>query len=92
VADGRGVVAHEAEIKDSGCTRRFWNQRCVRGCSGISAACEAVLAAEIILFRKNALLGMIFHRRNHPDSEESSPRDDFPQKKASCFRRILFQG
>ena len=47
---------------------------------------------ECILIQKNPLSGMIFHSRNHPFSEESSPRDDFPQKKASCFRGILFQG
>ena len=48
--------------------------------------------AECILFRKNALPGMIFHSRKHPVSEESSLRDAFPQQKASWFRRILSQG
>ena len=80
MADGRGVAAHEAEIKDSGCTRRFWNQRCVRGCSGISAACEEVLAAEIILIWKNVLPEIIFQLGNHPVSEESSLRDAFPEQ------------
>ena len=47
---------------------------------------------EIILFQKNPLSGMIFHRRMHPVSEKSSHRDDFPQKKSSCFRGILSQG
>ena len=47
---------------------------------------------EIILFRKNALLGITFQCRNHPDSEKCSPRDDFPQKNASWFRGILSQG
>ena len=47
---------------------------------------------ECILIQKNPLSGMIFHSRNHPVSEESSPRDDFPQQKSSCFRGILFQG
>ena len=51
-----------------------------------------LFSEEIILFQKNSFPGMIFHRRNHPVSEESSPRDDFPQQKASCFRRILSQG
>ena len=35
---------------------------------------------------------MLFHSRKHPDSEESSFRDAFPQQKSSCFRRILFWG
>ena len=35
---------------------------------------------------------MIFQRRKHPVSEESSHRDDFPQQKSSFFRRILSQG
>ena len=48
--------------------------------------------AECILFQRNPLPGMLLHSRKHPVSEESSPKDDFPKKKASCFRGILSQG
>ena len=34
-----------------------------------------LFSEEIILFQKNPLSGMIFHRRMHPVSEESSHRD-----------------
>ena len=48
--------------------------------------------AECILIQRNALSGMIFHSRNHPDSKDSSLRDDFQRRGASCFERMLFQG
>ena len=51
-----------------------------------------LFSEEIILIQKNSLSGMLFHSRMHPVSEESSPRDYFPQKNASCFRGILSQG
>lgn len=51
-----------------------------------------LFSEEIILFQKNPLPGMLFHRRMHSVSEGSSFRDAFPQQKSSCFRRILFQG
>jgi len=38
---------------------------------------------EIILIQKNALSGIIFNGRNHPDTEESSLRDDFQPQNAS---------
>ena len=47
---------------------------------------------ECILFQRISLSGMIVNGRNHPVSEESSLRDDFPQKNASCFRGILSKG
>ena len=61
------------------CFRRILSQGCFS-------------TAEIILFQKNPLTGIIFHRRMHPVSEESSPRDYFPQKNASCFRGFLSHG
>ena len=64
------------------------NASCFRGI--LSKGCFST--AECILFQRNPLTGIIFHSRNHPDSEESSPRDYFPQKNASCFRGILSQG
>ena len=51
-----------------------------RGGSGISAACEEVLAAEIILIWKNVLPEIIFQLGNHPVSEGSSLRDAFPEQ------------
>ena len=66
-------------VKKSSCFREILSQGCFS-------------TAEIILIQRNSLPGMIFHSRNHPFSEESSPRDDFPQQNASCFRGILFQG
>jgi len=51
-----------------------------------------LFSEESILFQRNPLPRMIFQRRKHPVSEESSPRDYFPQKNASCFRGILSQG
>ena len=51
-----------------------------------------LFSEEIILIQRNPLPGMIFLRRNHPDSEEFSLRDDFQRQKSSCFRRILSQG
>ena len=51
-----------------------------------------LFSEEIILIQKNSLSGMIFNGKNHPVSEESSPRDAFPQQNASCFRGILSQG
>ena len=61
---------------------------CFRGI--LSKGCFST--AECILFQRNPLPGIIFHRRMHPVSEESSPKDDFPKKKSSCFRGILSQG
>ena len=82
---GEHPVSEESSLRDdfpqqkSSCFERmlFWG---------------LLFSEEIILFQKNSFPGMIFHRRNHPVSEESSPRDDFPQKKASCFRGFLSQG
>jgi len=38
---------------------------------------------KIILIQKNALSGIIFNGRNHPDTEEFSLRDDFQRQKSS---------
>ena len=82
---GNHPFSEESSLRDdfpqkkSSCFRRmlFWG---------------LLFSEEIILIQKNSLSGMIFLRRNHPVSEESSPRDDFPQQNASCFRGILSQG
>jgi len=42
-----------------------------------------LFSEEIILFQRNPLTGMIFHRRMHPVSEDFSLMDDFPQQKSS---------
>ena len=66
-------------VKKSSCFRRMLSQGCFS-------------RAEFILIQRNALPGMLFHRRKHPVSEKSSLRDDFPQQKSSCFERMLFWG
>ena len=50
-------------VKKSSCFRRILSQ-------GLFST------EEIILFQRNVLPGIIFHRRKHPVSEESSLRDD----------------
>ena len=39
--------------------------------------------AEIILFQRNPRSGMIFHNRNHPDTEKFSAKDYFQPRNAS---------